>query len=311
MPKSKCLVFLSGLILFMALQLSADVMIENKTSVSIGGGGDILIDSEQYFTEDKMYSKGLSQVNGFMGMDVEFTEFNIIRLDKKLEWNYSKDDSTYTEKPLEFIDIKNNGNRMQSAFKDYKWSDPAETELEPKTIAGIEASGVGFRTVGVKTDNPSDSTFLVYRHYYADNFEGSETLVAFQNKMKEITGFDFNLMLLMDQESEDEMLFAPVLGFIDRLSEIKGFPLRIEVVVTGNTDPLQALIDKGEIDPETLKVMEEMGMAPNRHEQDAEGHFIFISMSDEVISIKKQSVDRSRFDLPPGLTKTSEEYYED
>jgi len=300
----KRLVLIAAICL-LAVSVSAEVVIKTSTHVDMGEVGQMKIDGTEYFAGDKMATVEHSKMSGSMGMNSESEDYTVVRLDKGVQWEYSEGDDVYSERSLGSAEFEGDfETQKEMAAEGYKWETVSKKDLEPMTVVGVKCLGKAISSVGVNTSDPEDTVFINYKYYYSDDFEGVGTVKEFQEKMMEKTGMGANAMMTMGDETSDEFMFSPVFDMAEDLDKIAGYPMRIEMTAAMSKNPMGEMPE--EVDEETLAMMEKMGMKMPSYPKDDNGHFLFLNMINEVTSIKEESVDDGKFEVPSGMTKVSD-----
>jgi len=293
-------------VFILAVSVSAEVVIKSKTTVDLGQVGQMNVDGTAYFADDRMLDVEKSKMSGMMGMNLDEEDYTIIRLDKGVQWEYSAGEDIYNERTLGMTDFDGEyAAQKKMSSEGYKWETIAKKELDPITVAGIKCQGMSIQSRGISTDDPEDTVFINYKYYYGTGFDGAETIKSFQKTMKEKTGLGANAMMTMGDETSDEFMFAPVFEMAEDLDNVDGYPMRIEMIAAMSKNPMGGMSE--EMDEETLAMMEQMGMQMPSYPKDSDGHFIFVDMVNEVKSIKVESVDAGKFEVPSGLTRITDE----
>ncbi len=292
-------------ICLLAVSVSAEVVIKTETKVDMGEVGQMTIDGTDYFAGDKMASVEHSKMSGTMGMNSESEDHTVVRIDKGVQWEYSSGEDVYNERTLGTTGIEGDYQaQKEMAGEGYKWETVSKKDLDPMTILGVKCIGKSISSVGVSTEDPEDTVFINYKYYYSDDFEGVGTVKEFQKKMVEKTGMGANAVMTMGDETSDEFMFTPVFDMAEDLDKINGYPLRIEMTAAMSKNPMGTMSE--EMDEETLAMMEKMGMKMPSYPKDDNGHYLFLNMTNEVKSIKEESVDAGVFEIPSGMTKVSD-----
>ena len=201
-------------LLIFGLFLYGDVMYEMLTTTQgMMGMGDSETMMRIFIKGDRSRTEIISK-SASLG---EFTNIYIVRLDKRVVWTFDDSNKKYTEVTLEA-----NLNAEPEKPLDSMAAKPqikVEATGEKKKLLENDCEKV---IVLLKLDTKETDFDLTQTMWVAKDLQGSEEIIAYNKKLTEIGGGMMQAAQLgIDKKS--------LQGFMNKINEINGFPLELEL----------------------------------------------------------------------------------
>jgi hypothetical protein len=288
--------------LSLAVALQADVVVKQKMNVQTGGFMNMEMDATEYFKGDKSYSGGTTKITGGMaammgeGTQTEFAQ--ITRLDKGVMWNLEPDKKTYSETNLiSFQETMTGGEtgagKIAGDPSEYEWTVDITTSDDEVDINSFKCKNVIGKANGVHKEDPENKMLLTYEYWYTKDAPGFDELMNYGENFSKVTGIDVRLGREATRGIFSEF-GAQFDEMVDKMVEAGGYPIKTIIKVEGT----ESAGEGGQMPPE-MRAM--MGMTGK---PEGEGGMMTVfSLTSEVQSIEKKSVNSSIFDIPEGYTE--------
>jgi hypothetical protein len=289
----------------------ADVVVKMKSSVNTMGLMNADIQSTEYVNPDMSAMENTVDIKGGMmamlGDVPQQKTIEIDRLDKGIRWSVDLNDTSYTEQQLATLkenmpEEEQGEEEIFGEAENYDWTVQVTTVDEPVDINGFKCKGITAIAKGVSKEDPKQKTDINLEYWYAKDIDGYDELMAYQKKYSEATGMD----MVESQKEFGQMFgeFGDEFGdLLTKIDNAEGYPIKTVLVVKGSAQ------DMGDVrDEETQKgaqpgMMEMfkgmMGQAAQPETED--GMATLFSVTNVVESIKKETVEKSIYEVPEGF----------
>jgi len=291
------------IVLCLAVSIQAGVVIKQKSKVEAGGMVNMDISSTEFIQSDKSYNGGtVTMSGGMMAMmgGMKPTEFGqVTRLDKKVMWQLDYEHKTYTEMSMAaFKHTMGQGGMGQMPGggdnpEEFDWTVDVTDSDDETDINGFKCKNIIAKATGVNKEDPENKMQLTYEYWYTSDVDGYDELKDHYQNFSDVTGVD----LTQSQQSAGQIFSKYGSQFDEmtkKMSETEGFPIKtvIKVESVGGDD-------KGGMAGMPPEMMAMMGKKDK-----GEGEMMTVfSLTTETISIEKQDIDDSKFEIPEGFEK--------
>lgn len=307
--RSNCLILIVALVMCLAVSLQADVVIKQKSSVETAGIMNIEIDGVEYIKGNKSYSGGTTRMVGgmaaMMGKGTISEFIQITRLDKEVIWNLYPQNKTYSETSL--ASLKQMMAKADEAeykedeeASDYEWTVDVRASDKEVEINGFKCKSVISKTTGINKEDPQDRVLLTYEYWYTKDAPGINELMDYHDKFSKATGVD----IMWTQQSAEKIFdrYGPQFNkMVEKMKKAEGYPIKTVIVV----ESTEGVESEEEFDEEMPSGMEGMleSLMGKKMQKTESGMVKVFSLSNEVLSIEKKSIDNEKFEIPEGYVK--------
>jgi len=266
-----------ALFLLIAAGVRADLVVGSKTDIELAGMGKMAMSGEQCFRPDRSYTR--MTTTGISGMSAESVE--IIRLDKEVQWVVFPAQTKYAEIPFaEIKEIAAALDTIKPQSGGYTWA-TSFTKLDSSmTVAGIACRGFAGKAVGVKADDPTDTSIIEFKQFFASDFDGEKELKAFRDAYKTATGLDDRFFSQIQENPMLQQYGEPLRQLAEKVDIQAGTPLKTSFVIKVSKDP--------------------MGVSGTKKL----GGNVLLKIENEITSIKHNTIEDSLFEVPASYTKS-------
>ncbi len=296
--------------------VSADVMIKSKVTMSILGAGSTETSRTEYFRKDRTYAENLSTpISGLMAKMNSTPQkvITVTRLDKGVIWSLNENEKGYIETPLDTIKARMQGNGLKSVKspllgtstnpEDYEWRVTIKKITEPKRIGWADCKGMIAKAIGVNKSNEGDKVLITYEQWFADNVPGKGVYDSYQDSVKKVLGSEN----FAEQRQVASMLgalgeqFEPI---FDSTKAFTGVPIKLNFTVEKSTlfGFTEEQYDKGLADPNNQQLKRINNMIGGKPPKTENGMFKSFSIESDVSKIEKTGLDDSYYNIPADYT---------
>lgn len=300
-----------------------DVVVDQKATIEVSGIFSGNVTQTQYLRPNKQAVLTTVRMSSpTVTADTSVTQENrtVLRLDKGVMWLLPPgDDTSYVEMPLAMI--RGNFERMRQQFAELDtsagatpgiklfdnshWELTVNDSVEQKTINGFPCQRMEMIITGSSDQLATDSVILKADIWYSSDFPQAEFIVRETRAVVDALGVDPNWLVNI------LMSFVGQLGHAftdlsDELNQLDGVPIQTSLVLEASTavDPTAPTADSlARQDMVSVVVSLARMYAVATGLPAPIGHFRILAMDSEVTSIRSESLDSTRFEIPANLVK--------
>ena len=296
----------------------ADVEIKRKTTADMSGLMTMESNASDVIKGDKSASDMTSQMTGGMmanlGGGKPRETINITRIDKGINYEIDPEKKVYTETPLASLKeqfAKSKKEPADTAKSDYIWTSDVKTTGENQKINGFDCKNILGKATGVKRDNPSDSIFITFDEWMANNVPGQSEIEQFQKDYAKALGMDE----MWSQKNLGQMMkdYGPQMQALAlKMQESGGYPIKsvisVEGAATAGVGKEAHSGNQTTIPPDVMKKMggllgKKKTEEPKSDEVSQGGREKTLMITMEVLSVEQKPVDDAQFEVPAGYNK--------
>ena len=299
------------------------VVMEQTARVEVQGifTGDV--EMTQWFEGTKQASQTtISMTSPNLPEDSVMTQenYNIILLDSAVMLlTRPESDSTYLEMP--FGAIRGNFEQMRQQFaaldtsagadpsikffSQSTWDIDIQDSVEQQEINGFPCWKKEVNIVGTSEQLGTDTVFLETDIWYSSEFDQAELIMQQMQTMTTAIGVDPNWFGNILQSFVGQLGHA-FADLSDELTTLNGIPIRTELTLEAAT-----AIDPDAPTPDSLDRQDMVSVVVSVAKMYAQmagmpaptGHFQVLTLNSEVVDIRDEQIDPSRFEIPEGFVK--------